>query len=261
MDIGITSTLTETDITVLKSKLASDGMNEKEFKKVLTTIEEETNKLEESYKSEESIFPEHDFKKLAFENVLNEFENSQNNTEAQIDSEKSPLTETSSSNSVTAVPLSSTPMDSTTTTKVKSPTVESTLLTSSIPSVEHLNDKTQYDSIIQTMAQKYDVPFNLVKLVINAESSFNPKAVSKSGAMGLMQLMPSTAKWLGVENAYNPKENIEGGTKYLNYLLKRFDGDVTLAVAGYNAGPGNVDKYKGIPPFNETQNYVKKILG
>ncbi|XIH57572.1 lytic transglycosylase (plasmid) [Priestia aryabhattai] len=132
--------------------------------------------------------------------------------------------------------------------------------TSSTLPIKQISGNTTYDPTISEMAQKYNVPFNLIKAVINAESSFNPNATSSTGAMGLMQLMPSTAKWLGVNDAYNARENIEGGAKYLSYLLKRFDGDFKLAVAGYNAGPGNVEKYKGIPPFQETQNYVKKIL-
>jgi soluble lytic murein transglycosylase-like protein len=95
--------------------------------------------------------------------------------------------------------------------------------------------------------------------VIKQESRYNPKAVSGVGAQGLMQMMPATAKRFGLKDPFDPAANVEAGTKYLKFLLKRFNGDVSLALAGYNAGEGSVDKYKGVPPYSETQNYVKKI--
>ena len=117
------------------------------------------------------------------------------------------------------------------------------------------------EDIFQDAAATYDVPVNLLKAVAKAESEFNPNAVSHCGAQGIMQLMPATASYLGVEDAFDPEQNIMGGAKYLSSLLKTYDGDVTLALAAYNAGSGNVKKYGGVPPFKETQNYIKKISG
>lgn len=126
---------------------------------------------------------------------------------------------------------------------------------------ERLNGlKTKYDAIIKEKADKYNVSENLVKSMIKQESNFDPKAVSPKGAKGLMQLMPQTASLLGVDNAFNPEDNIDGGTKYIRMLLDRFDGNVVKALAAYNAGPETVEKYKGIPDYTETKNYVKNIL-
>lgn len=117
------------------------------------------------------------------------------------------------------------------------------------------------DGIFEAASKQYNVPVNLLKSVAKTESNFNSNATSKCGAMGIMQLMPKTADALGVSDAYNPQQNIMGGAKYLSQMLDEFDGNTELAVAAYNAGPNNVRKYGGIPPFEETQNYVCKVLG
>lgn len=119
--------------------------------------------------------------------------------------------------------------------------------------------KSKYDDIIVAAARKFDVDAALVSAVIKAESDYDPRVVSHKGARGLMQLMPSTAKRFGVANSFDPAENIHGGTRYLRWLLKTFDGHADLAVAAYNAGEGNVWKYDGVPPFRETVNYVNRI--
>ena len=116
-----------------------------------------------------------------------------------------------------------------------------------------------YDDIIEEAAAKYDMDSDLIRAVMQAESAFHPYVVSRAGAEGLMQLMPDLAQEMGVNNAFDPRDNIMGGVRYLKRLLDYHDGNLDLALASYNAGPGNVERYGGIPPFRETRNYVKTI--
>lgn len=119
----------------------------------------------------------------------------------------------------------------------------------------------KFDPTIRTVAKTYKLPHTLLHAVITAESSYNPDAVSKAGAVGLMQLMPETAKQYGVSNRRDPRQNIYGGSRYLRYLLKLFKNDLSLALAAYNAGEGTVKRYGNkIPPYKETRNYVKKVI-
>lgn len=120
-------------------------------------------------------------------------------------------------------------------------------------------NKNAFDHIIQQAAQQHGVSEGLIKAVMHTESGFNVNARSPVGAQGLMQLMPATARRFNVSNAYDPHENIMAGAKYLAWLLKRFNGNTTLALAGYNAGEGNVTKYGGVPPFRETQDYIRRV--
>jgi soluble lytic murein transglycosylase-like protein len=116
-----------------------------------------------------------------------------------------------------------------------------------------------YEDLIQEAAEVYDLSPALIRAVMRTESAFDPTAVSPVGAMGLMQLMPALAKEMGVEDPFDPRDNVMGGAKYLRQLLDAHRGNLRLTLASYNAGPGNVRRYRGIPPFRETRNYVRKI--
>jgi len=122
-------------------------------------------------------------------------------------------------------------------------------------------DVEMYDPVITKAAKKYNVDSALIKAVIKAESNFNPRAVSPVGARGLMQLMPATASSLEVQDSFHPEKNIEGGVRYLRYLLNLFNGDLPLTLAAYNAGEGAVARYNNsIPPYQETQTYIRRVL-
>jgi soluble lytic murein transglycosylase len=117
-----------------------------------------------------------------------------------------------------------------------------------------------FSYIIRKKSRKYNIEPSIIKAVITAESNWNPRAVSKKGAIGLMQLMPSTARDMQINNPYDPEENIEAGTRYLRFLLDKFEGNLTLALAAYNAGPGKIEKSGGVPPFPETKKFVRKVI-
>jgi len=127
------------------------------------------------------------------------------------------------------------------------------------PVKKKLKAENAFNSIIRDVADRHQVDPAIVKAIIMAESGYNPRAVSKRGAKGLMQLMPTTAKSLGVRDSFNPEQNIKAGVRYFKHLLKRFNHDTTLALAAYNAGSRHVRNYNGVPPFNSTKRYIEKV--
>lgn len=132
---------------------------------------------------------------------------------------------------------------------------------SSVDFSSYLNSSKNLNQIFEEASQTYGVSSDLLKAMAKQESGFNPTATSRAGAQGIMQLMPATAASLGVTNSYDPYQNIMGGAKYISQMLQKYNGNTSLALAAYNAGSNNVDKYGGIPPFAETQNYVASITG
>lgn len=125
----------------------------------------------------------------------------------------------------------------------------------------YVKDSAQYDSLITEFSKKYQVDFALIKAIIRAESGFNPFAVSRKGAKGLMQLMPETASRMNVSDVFNPRENIEGGVHHFKNLLSLFDNDIRLSLAAYNAGENLIADLRSIPPYRETVDYIRKVLG
>ena len=128
------------------------------------------------------------------------------------------------------------------------------------PKITSTNSSKKYDDLISNASKRWGVSFPLVKAIIKAESDFDPQAVSKKGAKGLMQIMPENFKYLGIKDPFNPTENINAGTRYFKQLYERFKGQLALSLAAYNAGPTVVDRYKTIPPYAETEQYVERVL-
>ena len=130
----------------------------------------------------------------------------------------------------------------------------------SLPGSFANNRFNKFDHIIKEASGLYGIRFELLKAMIHVESNFNPNAISKAGAIGLMQIMPKNLKEFKLSDPFDPRENVMAGTRYVKHLMKRFDSDLSLTLAAYNAGPGAVDKHQSIPPYPETKNYVKKVL-
>jgi soluble lytic murein transglycosylase-like protein len=136
------------------------------------------------------------------------------------------------------------------------------LLLAALPALAdiYMYDSNHYDALIDEASRQYDLSFSLIKAIIRAESAFNPKAVSSKGALGLMQIMPENLEFLKVNDPFNPKQNIMGGSRYFKSLLERFEGKVPLALAAYNAGPATVETYRDVPPYQETKEYVQRVM-
>jgi len=131
----------------------------------------------------------------------------------------------------------------------------------SLSSNSEVTDRTnRYDDLITEASKSHGVSFSLLKALIKIESDFNPRAISSAGAIGLMQIMPENIRALNIKDPFDPWENIMGGARYLKQLIRRFDGKLPMALAAYNAGPNTVDRYKRIPPFKETEDFVEKVM-
>lgn len=151
------------------------------------------------------------------------------------------------------------PVDSPSSSAPEATTTEASTSSSNVYNEGLLCCSDELNAYFEEAAETYGVDVKLLKAIACAESNFNPSATSSAGAMGIMQMMPDTAAECGVTDPYDAYQSIMGGAQYISKMLDRYDGDTTLALAAYNAGPGNVDKYEGVPPFEETQNYVKKV--
>ena len=166
-----------------------------------------------------------------------------------------------STNSGATTPSGNTPIETAKGAPILDETIGSTSnSTTAIPNSGVLECSDKLNECFQLASDTYGVDVKLLKCIAYAESNFRADATSGSGAMGIMQLMPKTAEGLGVRDAYDPQQNILGGAKYISIQLERFDGNIEYALAAYNAGPNRVQEYGGVPPFEETQNYVKKIM-
>lgn len=184
-----------------------------------------------------------------------------NNINTSINNTPANDTTVQNSNTNTSANDASVSNSNTGTSNSSTPTYNTSIDISDVYNAGSLVCNDELNTYFKEAATTYNVDVKLLKAIAKAESNFNPSDTSRSGAMGIMQLMPATAKGLGVTDAYDARQCIIGGAKYISDKIAMYDGDITLALAAYNAGSGNVKKYGGVPPFTETQNYIKKVLG
>ena len=186
----------------------------------------------------------------------------QNNTNTTIDENSNTNNTTVENNNTnTSANDASVSNSNTGTSNSSTPTYNTSIDISDVYNTGSLVCNDELNTYFKEASTTYNVDVKLLKAIAKAESNFNPSDTSRSGAMGIMQLMPATAKGLGVTDAYDARQCIIGGAKYISDKIAMYDGDITLALAAYNAGSGNVKKYGGVPPFTETQNYIQKVLG